>query len=325
MVRTQDFHSCNRGSIPRSATNLQFIENSFTRKGNFFMTTNLLNSFFEYLKSPKKYLLKTDKQGDKISIKEKIWNTIQIISLIIWSSFVLVNLSSFVSSLVGFNQLSDSTVSEFLTSNPVWLAFLLVSIFGPLTEELGFRLFLSKNKNWFFLGLAAFGYFMIQFIFDLFLDLSDPSLVVSIGFFVALFVWFLTLIILNFRFTKEQISNWVSKYFNYISWFSIVSFGLFHVTNYLSFWQYFYLIPLLISPQFVAGIFLSFIRTKLGFLWAFILHGSYNFVLSLSIFADPNNVAVMNLVNSVYLGLLLVLIFTILQFILVKLRVEIVE
>jgi len=304
---------------------LQFIENSFTRKGNFFMTTNVLNSFFEYLKNPKIYYQKTLENGDKTSNYGKIWTTMQLISLIIWISFILVNLTSYVSGLVGYDQLSDNTVSEILTGNPVWQAIFLVVIFGPLTEELGFRLLLTKYKKLFLLGLAAFGFFLIQFIFDLFLDLTEPSLIVSISFFVCLFFWFLSLIIVNFTFKAEQISNWVSKYFNYVTWISITFFGLFHVTNYVSFGQYFYLIPLLVSPQFVAGIFLSFIRTKFGFLWAFILHGAYNLILSSAIFIDPSNVLLLNLINLVYVALILVLVFTILQFVFSKWRVEIVE
>lgn len=289
------------------------------------MTNNILTEFFNYLKNPRGYLLDLEKKPEKINLKVVIWKIIQILAVLISFAFILVSVSNYISNLVGFDQTANNTVTDFLSNYPLWFAFLMVVIIGPFTEEAGFRLFLTKNKEMFFVGLAFFGYFVIQFLFDLFLNLDHPSLQISMSFFGILFAYFLILIFLNFRVTKDQIATWVQKYFIAFTWFSIISFGLLHITNYLSFREYFYLIPLLISPQLFAGLFLAFTRTKFGFGWAFGLHAIYNFVLSLSIFVDPNSRVAISLINAMYFGLLLICIWVIINFIFTKLRIEIVE
>jgi hypothetical protein len=305
--------------------NLQLIKNSFTRKGDFFMPTNILDQFFNFLKSPQKSLLSIDLKQDKTSIKTKFWSVLQLLSIIIGISFILVNISSYLANLVGFNQTANNMVVDFLNQYPIWVAILMISVVGPLTEEIGFRLFLSKDKNWFFLGLAAFGYFFIQFIFDLLFDLENPTTFVSLGFFIILLGYFIFLIILNFQVPAKVFDKFITTKFTYLFWFSILSFGLLHITNYLGFWRYFYLIPLLVSPQLIAGIFLGFTRVKFGFWWCFLLHAFFNFILGLAIFADPNQPLYTTIVSVIYIGLIAVFVITILKYIFFKLKIEVVE
>lgn len=70
-----------------------------------------------------------------------------------------------------------------------------------------------------------------------------------------------------------------SKYFKYAYYISILLFGLIHITNFEDFQDNFWLIPILVAPQLSAGIFLGYIRVKLGLLWSILLHAAHNMVL----------------------------------------------
>ncbi|WP_394972141.1 CPBP family intramembrane glutamic endopeptidase [uncultured Croceitalea sp.] len=70
-----------------------------------------------------------------------------------------------------------------------------------------------------------------------------------------------------------------SKHFKYAFYISVLFFGLIHIGNYESVEGYYWLVPVLVAPQISAGIFLGFIRTKLGLVWSILLHAAHNLVL----------------------------------------------
>ncbi len=78
-----------------------------------------------------------------------------------------------------------------------------------------------------------------------------------------------------------------SKTFKYVFYFLTLTFGAVHLGNYDS-TIWFGL--LLITPQISVGVFLGFLRVKLGLLWAMALHACYNLV-----FAGP--IIVMKMLN----------------------------
>ena len=70
-----------------------------------------------------------------------------------------------------------------------------------------------------------------------------------------------------------------SEYFKHAFYISVLLFGLIHIGNFQDIEGYYWLIPILVAPQISAGIFLGFIRTKLGLLWSMLLHAVHNLIL----------------------------------------------
>ena len=71
-----------------------------------------------------------------------------------------------------------------------------------------------------------------------------------------------------------------SPYFKYAYYASFILFGLVHITNFPNMEGYYWLIPVLVAPQIVIGVYLGFIRVKLGLLWSMLLHATYNLILA---------------------------------------------
>lgn len=70
------------------------------------------------------------------------------------------------------------------------------------------------------------------------------------------------------------------RYFKYAYYISFLLFGFVHIFNFEkipSVW----IIPFLVLPQIISGIFLGFIRVKLALKWSIMLHAAHNFVLFL--------------------------------------------
>jgi len=70
-----------------------------------------------------------------------------------------------------------------------------------------------------------------------------------------------------------------SNYFKYAYYLSALLFGLIHIGNFPEIDGFYWLIPILVAPQISAGIFLGYIRTKLGLLWSILLHAAHNLIL----------------------------------------------
>lgn len=69
------------------------------------------------------------------------------------------------------------------------------------------------------------------------------------------------------------------RYFPWIFYASAIIFGAVHLSNFEMNDQLIWLSPLLILPQVSAGVFLGFIRIKLGLLWSILLHAAFNTLL----------------------------------------------
>jgi len=69
------------------------------------------------------------------------------------------------------------------------------------------------------------------------------------------------------------------SYFNYAFYILTIIFGFVHLSNFEINTNVLLLSPILVAPQISAGIFLGFIRVRLGLIWAIVLHSLYNLVL----------------------------------------------
>lgn len=72
-----------------------------------------------------------------------------------------------------------------------------------------------------------------------------------------------------------------SSNFKYAYYISILAFGLVHISNFEFSTTVLLLTPLLIAPQLFLGVFLGYIRVRLGLLWSILLHSIYNTILFL--------------------------------------------
>ena len=67
--------------------------------------------------------------------------------------------------------------------------------------------------------------------------------------------------------------------FKYAFYTSVILFGGLHISNFEALDGQFWAIPLLVSPQLSAGVFLGYTRTKLGLFWSILLHAAHNLIL----------------------------------------------
>jgi hypothetical protein len=249
------------------------------------MTKDVLADFTSFFSSPKKYL--QNLQESKLSIIKIFWSVLKLVSVATLSATTMVLISSYISSLFGFNQSDNNQVIDFLNSYPLYISFALVVILGPFFEEVCFRLFISKKKWPFLIGVTFLVYQVFNFGLTLAISINpslDKNPIVGIFFLILLCFLVITFTASGFLVSKENVEEFVGKNFNIITWFVVIFFGLIHLGNYKNGLQFFYLAPLLVAPQLIAGSAMVFIRVKYNFWWAFASHALYNFILSLSLF-----------------------------------------
>lgn len=68
-------------------------------------------------------------------------------------------------------------------------------------------------------------------------------------------------------------------FFKSIFYASVLLFAAVHLTNFELSEQVFNIAPLLVAPQLILGVFLGYVRVKLGLLWSICLHSLYNGIL----------------------------------------------
>lgn len=143
-----------------------------------------------------------------------------------------------------------------------------IIIFGPIIEELAFRLFLIPKYIYISLSLSVF-----------IIAISKTLLGTNDG-----YEWYLlTLPVFSLAYYifKNKSFN-ATKSVRFLVHISVVVFAFMHIFNFTEVknWMYF-IIPILTAPQILMGYILSFTRLKYGFLFGVLLHMLINFTLSL--------------------------------------------
>src|SRR5690606_33380497 len=80
---------------------------------------------------------------------------------------------------------------------------------------------------------------------------------------------------------RPLFSSFWQRNFKIIFYLVAVLFGLIHSLNFENEWNWLFilLLPIMVLSQSVTGLFLGYIRLRLGFIWAVIFHACFNFVL----------------------------------------------
>tara|TARA_R110002051_G_scaffold325044_1_gene425443 strand:- start:26153 stop:26713 length:561 start_codon:yes stop_codon:yes gene_type:complete len=170
--------------------------------------------------------------------------------------------------------------------NEIW-SFFKNPTYDPYTDlSLGekaiifYKILILAISSSFILGLAVGGITAVLKI-----DLGTHSVDEMLATYSILLVFLLGIIIapvveeLVFRAPLALFNK--SSYFKFAFYASVLLFGAVHLSNFELFTEYLWLAPLLVAPQISAGIYLGFIRVKLGLQWSILLHAGHNAILFL--------------------------------------------
>ncbi len=143
--------------------------------------------------------------------------------------------------------MEDHALRDALEQFPVWAIGGFVVIIGPIIEELIFRLHLSRRWN-----LIA-----------------------------GLMEWFT---ISSQRISQKEAAQLVKvkwdRYYGLFFYLNAAAFALVHMTNFQSIDVPLWVIPLIVLPQFIAGLYFGYIRVKNGGLfWSIAMHALHNGIL----------------------------------------------
>jgi membrane protease YdiL (CAAX protease family) len=220
-----------------------------------------ISEFIQYLHNPR-YPSFERKSAHIPSITFKIY-----LLLILFTGLIGVLCTILIPS--SFKLPVDTTLEiPYRFKDNLWGFFLVVAFIGPLLEEILFRLSLVFEPS----NIALSGSTLLYLVFRI---ISNR--------FISLISFFLLLIIL-FRIAymyKSEITSFWNKNFKYIFYLLSLSFGLFHMSNYrYSEVTQFLIAPILVLPQIVMGLVLSFTRVyyKRGFLMGVFTHILINFI-----------------------------------------------
>ncbi|WP_367178938.1 CPBP family glutamic-type intramembrane protease [Flavobacterium sp.] len=171
---------------------------------------------------------------------------------------ILIYIIDFKEGIKIFNYQNNKLLKYSLWENVSYILLL-----GPMIEELISRLYLDLKKRSIILTLVC--------IIIIGLKITNLNFDLKFYFFTFIILIF-TLFILNSR--QDSIMFFGKKYYSFIFYFSCLTFSFLHFSNYTRVLSdnYIWLLPILVLPQFIMGIFFGYIRIKLGFFWAILLH-----------------------------------------------------
>jgi hypothetical protein len=188
-------------------------------------------------------------------------------SMFILLLFVTMPMDFFIMKVLHYESIQK--ILDPLKNSTVHYPFYLVVFIGPFFEEMLFRLGLIINKR-------NISIFIGVLIFELLGgSIATFSLTNSSAIYFAMIG--LAGILLSYLYLPKQVLDFFNTYKSYLIRFSILFFGLLHLTNASEFhWQLALFYPFFVLPQIVMGYFITNLRLKYGFLWGVGLHIVFN-------------------------------------------------
>jgi membrane protease YdiL (CAAX protease family) len=167
----------------------------------------------------------------------------------------------------------NNKVLIFIKNIPNWFAILMIVLISPFVEEVFFRLHLRTKPKYITLNL------IIVFTGLLLIILSLGK---TTGFRISVLVIYCIAVILC-NIWKQRISQVLLNFFrNKFIWVFYVTatlFALAHINNYKLNTVTLMVLPVLVFPQFLMGLFFGYTRLKLGFGWGCTFHALHNFII----------------------------------------------
>jgi membrane protease YdiL (CAAX protease family) len=212
-----------------------------------------------------------------------------------WSlGIVIALLAAYLSSVfINSAGLDDSQnlLEDFFEGSPALLVIVAVFFWGPLSEEIAFRLALRYSPYNLGYFLSFLSYFLFEVALSFFPDFFSRviALMDRVGPLLSLAALASLIVILGFIFgfllsrsgLSRRISLVYEHYFPTIFFASSLLFAFVHFYNYANFKELWLALPFLIAPQFLLGLILSFIRMRYGFIWAVFYHSLHNSLTAL--------------------------------------------
>lgn len=194
---------------------------------------------------------------------------LSFINLFVVDFFVTIFLVFLMDSLFGLNHTSFIYKLEMINKNII-LYIVLGGFFLPIFEEFLHRYYLDYRTR----SLLISAFLMLGFFFISFDELN--SFQNFIHFFCFLFLVVILLLKKIYSFINVKL----------LVWGSILFFGLFHLSTHEMdvYSNNYFIVPVLVMPQFIGGFFLAFIRINFRFIYCIFYHGFFNLALLLMIF-----------------------------------------
>lgn len=145
---------------------------------------------------------------------------------------------------MGLVSTESHQMNELFGTKSKWFILFLGVIIAPLFEELIFRLYLRKRYN---------PIRLVSFISGIVKPSSHEHIKAVVD------------------------RNW-HKYYGSFFYVATLIFALIHITNYELTTIVLIFIPLLTAPQFLAGLFMGYLRVRFGLLWGMLLHFLHNLI-----------------------------------------------
>ena len=202
-----------------------------------------------------------------VPFRIKLWHCLRLWSLAYAFSLPL-GIAIFFATRAGGYDLTQNAVYSLL-SDPSLSVLLLVGIIAPVSEEIGFRLWLRYSPINLSLSIGYILYLAGSLLIANQAAFPTPLLLGFLGTSVVF-------LLLKSSRADKQITYFYQSRFRILFYGSCILFGLVHIFNYPNYLHIWYLIPLLFLPQLIIGLFLGFVRVHYGIGWSILTHGLYN-------------------------------------------------
>lgn len=224
---------------------------------------NVLKEIKRYLITPDdaKYSFKSS--GEKITRFIKLFGINLLISFVILSTITGIIRLNFA---INFKPIDVSLIN-------LWFANLLII---PVLEEIAFRLSLKLSLLNLSLSASVISFMTAGYVLGV--DIIDFNQKLLFQIAVA-FIGFVTayLFLRNKKIFENVNKVWRSN-FKLIFYFFLFLFVIRHIDMYELNLVTILFLPLLLSPQLISGIFLSFVRMRFGFGYSLIFHVMINLI-----------------------------------------------
>ena len=169
----------------------------------------------------------------------------KLFSLLILDIPIMILLIGVLSGLQAVGLFNDESnkLGMLINTMPVWILIFVLVILIPFFEELIFRLYLRYKYNY----LARFFIFL--------------SLIAGVKNHDQFEVW---------------LSDFCTKRYLFIFYFSALLFGYVHLTNYNNSISIILLSPIIIAPQFISGLFIGYLRVRHDLVTGYLMHALHN-------------------------------------------------